>query len=264
MKKILSFLILLSLAFSLFGCGRFEKINVRFDEKTGTLTVSGKGTVTALYRRYNDPAFHVQYDFEGFEIPQDPPPDPEKSDSAIKKLVIKEGITALDDCFNDLIALEEVVLPKSLILIESSFRGCYNLPAISFPGKTTIRKDSFNDCTALKSVTFHGPIETCHMEGGAFNGCGSLTELTIPAGSVLCDAFNECDYLERITLEKDIILHPITHQDYDCHYSFYTSNMYNQEKRTFYLPKVLYEEITNRQLPKRIGRYYKYQYEIIE
>jgi hypothetical protein len=86
--------------------------NYSFDIKTGTLTVTGSGAVTRVDYYYAD---------------------------SIKKLVIKSGITQLEDiCFYYLINLSEVVLPDGLTEIgEDAFGACNNLKSVTVPRSVT-------------------------------------------------------------------------------------------------------------------------------
>jgi hypothetical protein len=100
--------------------------------------------------------------------------------SAIKSVIIKDGITSIDDeaffCWKE---LESVTLPDTLTSIgEYAFEGCEALKSIDFPNSvTSIGKYAFGGCTELRSVVI--PDSVTYLRGDSFRGC-YLASLTLP------------------------------------------------------------------------------------
>jgi len=63
----------------------------------------------------------------------------------------------------------------------------------------------FSYCNNLSSVTFNGSALTV-LETGAFEGCGKLTEITLPEGITVIntDVFKDCSALEKIVLPSTL------------------------------------------------------------
>ena len=167
----------------------------------GELTISGTGAMD-------------DYDYE----------KPEWDKSAIKSLVVEEGVTIIGrHSFEDCISLAEVKLPDTLREIRDyAFFGCAALKSIDMPdGVNYLGSVAFAGCSSLKSVklpasiegiwmgTFSGctalteiviPDGVKELSYGAFVGCSSLKSVTIPASvkSIMTDAFSRCSSLERI------------------------------------------------------------------
>lgn len=112
------------------NCG--DDVYWNLDESTGTLTISGTGS---MYD-YGD------WGYDG----QIPPWCPEKDyGSNIKKIIIEEGITEIgENCFLGS-AVSSVVLPESLEKIGMfAFHNCENLKEITIPANVNeIEKEAF-------------------------------------------------------------------------------------------------------------------------
>lgn len=101
----------------------------------------------------------------------------------IKKIVFskKTKIKTLDNCFNNMAALEEVVLAKNTKVISSCFFSCPRLQSIIF--KKGLKKiyNSFCFLDKLKSIELPTSLEIIGMsEEAAFVGCPLLKEVYIP------------------------------------------------------------------------------------
>ena len=90
------------------------------------------------------------------------------------------GHYAFRNCRN----LTEITLPDGLTTIEfGAFELCTSLKEITLPDSlTTIGLLAFAHCTDLTSITFTSDTPP-RINGGAFDGCDSLTEIRVPAGA---------------------------------------------------------------------------------
>ena len=79
----------------------------------------------------------------------------------IAKLVIQEGITAIDVlAFSDLDMTEVVINSGVTSIGDSAFEGCTSLTTITIPGTVTeLGDDVFEGCTSLEKIIFNGTIE---------------------------------------------------------------------------------------------------------
>lgn len=130
------------------------------------------------------------------------------SRDAVTKLVVKDGITALNTdffrysanlksvdiadsvksiknyCFYQCTSLKSVKLSANLEEIpNSAFSGCTSLTSVTVPGKTTaIGQDAFWNCTSLSSISI--PSGGITIKEYAFWDCQNL-DLVIPDGTKL-------------------------------------------------------------------------------
>lgn len=182
-------------------CG--SNASYSFDEETGTMTISGSGTI------YNNWS--------------------KKTQSEIRQLIIKEGITntgknSLKDAEN----LTEVSLPDSLTEIsDHTFAGCTSLKTITIPknvtkkvtsafedssieevefaeGSLTVACQLFTNCITLKKVHLANTVQT--IRASAFKGCKKLCEINFPEGleEIHYNAFQGCASLKKITIPKSL------------------------------------------------------------
>lgn len=195
MKKILSVLmvaVVLLCSFSICVFAENEETektwSTTFDEATGTLTVSGTGTVAGLYPDGRGrPDYHTYFERE-------------EDDYSVKKLIVEEGITSIQVSFSRLNSLTEVVLPSSLTEILGCFTECPSLTSITIPAGVKIWYDSFKYCESLSEINFKGAVYIGGREEFTFNYLPSLTTLTIPSGSFLAGAFSNCKNLKKVTV----------------------------------------------------------------
>ena len=78
---------------------------------------------------------------------------------------------------------------------------------------TTIGASAFNGCASLTSVTI--PSSVTSIKDNAFSGCKKLTSITIPSSvtSIRSGAFTVCIGLESITVESG---NAVYHSDENC------------------------------------------------
>ena len=173
----------------------------------------------------------------------------------IKNVIVMDGVTSIGKyAFSDCSSLTSITIPNSITSIESkAFYGCYSLTSITIPnsvtsignfafygtgiynnesnwendvlyisnclieaktkisGSYTIKDNTrllaqlaFNGCTSLTSVTIPNSITS--IGESAFDGCSSLTSVTIPNSvtSIEDDAFSYCTSLASITIPNSV------------------------------------------------------------
>ncbi len=131
-----------------------SKITWTFQESTGTLTLSGSGTVTsAPWGKY-------------------------KAD--IKEIIISEGITDLyNHAFQDCVNLEKVSFPSTLIKINNyAFKNCTSLKELHLPQNLReIGVNAFYGCSSLEKVVI--PPSLSYIYADAFSYCSKLDDVYI-------------------------------------------------------------------------------------
>jgi len=131
-------------------CG--DNMTWMLDKTTGTLTISGSGTI-------DDPSWQEYKD-------------------SIKHVLIKPGVTSIcAGAFQNCAVLETAFIPAGLQMIgESAFANCSSLKSVAVPeGVTEIQANTFNGCTALTTVTISSSVNS--VGESAFGGCNALTKL---------------------------------------------------------------------------------------
>ncbi len=206
MKKIISvILVVILLAIIVFAVNIFataqtpqDNITVTFDEKTGTLTVSGTGKVSDLYRR------NVEADFLSWADNN----TIKEIDTTVKHLIIEDGITQIYNSFNDLHALEDVTFPKTLQKIDTSFINCDAIAEVKFPKSLKqICRTSFYDCDSITRIKFSAPVVLANdekVESNVFGNLDALEFVEIPRNSTLADVFVNCENLKTVILGSNI------------------------------------------------------------
>ncbi len=120
-----------------------------FDEKTGTLTLSGKGAMPDYSQNIGAPWKKYEY--------------------SIKKVIISEGITSVGEfAFSNFAYLTELILPKGLSSINyGAFMGCRSLTECVFPDSLkTIESFAFNGCNF---IYLHIPAGVMSIRDYAFS-----------------------------------------------------------------------------------------------
>lgn len=143
----------------------------------GTMTIEGTGPMATVGFWYN--------------------PTWNDYDSQIKKVVIKKGVTTVQNKgFEGCTNLTKVTLPSTITSIEGgAFNGCTSLTTITIPKKVTyIGDNAFSNCKSLKKLTLPDGLKTIGMKGFAGSG---LTSVKVPATitSLGGYSFEDCDNL---------------------------------------------------------------------
>ena len=118
-------------------CGKNVSYSISDD---GVLTISGNGAMNNFTYKDGDssdcPWHGVRY--------------------AIKKIVVKEGVTSIGSyAFSFDVHVTDVTLPSSLKTIgNDAFLGCYGLTSVVIPeGVTSVGAYAFEQCSAIKTIT---------------------------------------------------------------------------------------------------------------
>lgn len=136
---------------------------IQWELSAGTLVISGKGEM----RDYTDAHMAPWFD----------------SASAIKRIVVKEGITSIGDlAFYNCDKALFVALPESVTKIGNrAFKNCFSLVGIRLPKSLeAIGEASFEACTALKSLDMPQALKS--IGNYAFINCTTLSTVSIPQG----------------------------------------------------------------------------------
>jgi len=129
--------------------------------------------------------------------------------SAIKKVVIADGVTSIGDhAFDDCYSLVSITIPDSVTSIgDCAFYYCTSLASVYF-GKnsqlTSIEWYAFYKCISLASITI--PDGVTRIDSYAFYYCTNLASITIPDGvtSIGSYAFYYCTNLASIIIPDSV------------------------------------------------------------
>lgn len=139
---------------------------------------SQKYTVSKDYTLTIFLAGNANGDMEDYQVNADGKPPWYKHRNKIKKIIIKDGVTSINDAaFYGLPKLESVTISPSVV---------------------SIGNDVFYNCASLKRINFSEGLK--HIGMNAFHNCKSLSSLTIPSSvdSIELFAFSGCDALSVI------------------------------------------------------------------
>ena len=230
MKKVLSFIICVSLAVSIIPqiafyanalvigeCGaKGSHIAWEFDGNTETLTITGTGKMQD-FASGGEGVPWAKYD---------------EGQAGIKKIVISDGITHIGDyafinctnlicvqigkdvkdigkcAFYKCASLKDLVIPQGVHTIgRSAFASCLSLEIVLLPDSViTIGENAFSDCCKLVNVSIPNGVTT--IGKNAFSYCDSLMSILIPSSVTTIDktAFNQTRNV-TIFAEKDSVAH---------------------------------------------------------
>ena len=163
------------------NCG--ENINWIFDDATGTLKISGSGTID-LYTLDDEGEIQGENPFEAFY-------------GEIKTVEIEEGVTGIGSyVFANCPKVTEFVLPESIVDIgDGAFENCDSLKVIHLPAVESLGWAIFHDCDSLQNVFF--AEGTPYIPMATFKGCENLQEIYIPKS---VESVDESAFEEGVTL----------------------------------------------------------------
>jgi hypothetical protein len=159
-------------------CGKYVTWNLGSD---GTLTISGTG------KMYN------------YEEKQPAP----WSNSEVKKVVIKSGVTNIGKRAFAECSLKSITIPNSVTNIGESAFAFSALTSVTIPNSVISISESAFYLSALAKVTIPNSVKS--IDEDAFAGC-EISNLTIP-GSVMSMgewAFSDCYKLTNVTIEEGV------------------------------------------------------------
>ena len=127
--------------------------------------------------------------------------------TAIRKIELGRGITALTTrCFNST-TLEYVTIPDGITAFATAFQGCSSLKAVTIPRTvTSLPSYAVRDCIGLEKILFSD--STLSLSGTTFSGCNALKEVVVPGNVSLnaSDLFAECRFLQRAIIHDGATL----------------------------------------------------------
>ena len=151
--------------------------------------------------------------------------DPEKTPQKIKRVIVKDGVTRIEQgAFEGLTALEVIEIPSSVTYIGgSAFRFCESLTNITLPDSITeIGPYAFNGCKSLTSINIPEGIKEIRNDTfvasgitsisipdsvellgvGVFAGCKALTSAKLSNGCIAIpsETFAECVSLQEVVI----------------------------------------------------------------
>ena len=176
-------------------------------DDTGTLTISGTGTMTDfVYSNYSTSApWYGKRDRIIKVVIGDGVPSIGEwafyyCDS-LTSIVIPDGVTGIGNyAFSDCTSLTSINIPDSVTSIgTSAFYGCSSLTSVTIPDSvTSIGYSAFYNCTNLTNITIPDSVTTIGY--ATFGDCSSLTSVTIGNGvtGIGSFAFADCSSLTKI------------------------------------------------------------------
>ena len=116
------------------------------------------------------------------------------------------AIGTLDNVDDYMETCTAVVIPSSVKVIDSGvFDSWENIKKVTFNGTniTSIGSNAFLNCTSLSKLSFTTTASSLSIDASAFEGCESLTEVSISSGGTLKiadSAFMNCSKVSKVTL----------------------------------------------------------------
>ena len=175
-----------------------------FNDKNGTLTISGNGKMSDYSYDVDDPDGYDDYD-DVFKVT---PNTPWKNYATkIKTVVVENGVKnigalAFMNCTN----LATVKIAGSVSSVGFlSFANCRKLTNISLPNNlTSIQSFAFMNCKKLSKVTIPNSNVKMNIQSAVFLGCSSLKSFNIPKQVYrIGDGAFSCPNLTKITVDKN-------------------------------------------------------------
>lgn len=168
-----------------------------------------------------DIPFNVEYEGLTFTVPVldeiNPLPWGEDYRSGVKRVILHEGLTQINNAFDSFESLEDVNIPVSVKVLGAAFSNCVSLKSFTIPENIeSIEGGLFSGCTNLKSVSFEGTPKftyvfsfdnSIHATGGVFNNCTSLENIELPSSlnHVGNGFFRGCTNLKQVKMSDNCI-----------------------------------------------------------
>ncbi len=194
MRKLVSFLLVLCLAFGCVSFGVFDfTVNAAEIGQTGSCIWMLDGTVLTIKGNGS----MGNYIWES-ELPWG---------KDITEVIIENGVTSIGTCaFFECSNLVSVTIPNSVLNIGScAFENCKNLTSVVIPGSVkTIGKYSFALCNALTSVSLSKGLRI--IDECAFSFCKNLDSVIIPDSveTIGMSAFSACEMLSSVVIPDSV------------------------------------------------------------
>lgn len=102
--------------------------------------------------------------------------------TSLQSITVPDGVTRIgQNAFQGCTSLTSVALPSTLTIINvGAFDDCTALVSIPIPDSVIELRSCFGNCTALTTVTFTEKSKLSFIANDTFDGCSSLTEITLP------------------------------------------------------------------------------------
>ncbi len=173
--------------------GAFKDVSFSLDLQTGTLTISGIGTIIGEINGLGNSWKNWMH----LEI----------SENDVKNVIIQNGITSIGDyAFKDFGSITSIKIPNSVTSIgKDAFYGCCSLKSIEIPDSVIDMGDYvFYRCTSLTSMKI--PEGVTNIGDYAFRDCDRLTSIEIPntVTSIGDSAFYSCNSLKNINIPESV------------------------------------------------------------
>ena len=175
-----------------------------FNDKNGTLTISGNGKMADYSYDVDDPDGYDDYD-DVFKVT---PNTPWKNYvTKIKTVVVENGVKNIGSlAFMNCANLATVKIANSVSSVGFlSFANCRKLTNISLPKNlTSIQSFAFMNCNKLSKVTIPNSNIKMNIDSDVFFGCTNLKSFNIPKQVYkIGDGAFSCPNLTMITVDKN-------------------------------------------------------------
>ena len=175
-----------------------------FNDKNGTLTISGNGKMADYSYDVDDPDGYDDYD----DVSKVTPNTPWKNYATkIKTVVIENGVKNIGSlAFMNCTNLATLKIAGSVSSVGFlSFANCRKLTNISLPKNlTSIQSFAFMNCNKLSKVTIPNSNIKMNIDSDVFFGCSSLKSFNIPKQVYkIGDGAFSCPNLTMITVDKN-------------------------------------------------------------